>query len=148
MTTATALNHLRLEACDPATIAGARGSWPSLDPADQAALERLDLAGERGGLTVMTATADAGLVGYAAVSCTPEADYLDPIVTALGLPTLDADRVCRELVTALLQVRERPRAPLAVHAKSPATRVLIRAGWRAVKTPPTSPYALFSAADI
>ena len=147
MTSAPALDGLRLSAYEADRLTEIREHIHSLHLDGDGAAERLDEAAARPGFALVTGAIDAHLVGYAAVSIAEEATRLDPVVLAPALATLDADRVCRELVAAALRVHERPWATAAVHPTSPAVGVLLRDGWRPVKMPPQATYLLLSGAD-
>ncbi len=103
---------------------------------------------------------------------TLEALRLDPFVIDLDLDTITTDQVARGLVTALLLGRTEPSRASApsgssgssgssqlsapsgtstaarrvlVRPASPAVAVLLRAGWRAIKMDPLSPWSQFEA---
>lgn len=146
MTAAPSINGLRLSAYEADGVDGIREHIHSLHLDDEAAA-RLDEAANRPGFALVTAAIDARLVGYAAASMADAAIILDPVVLSPALSRLDADRVCCEVVEAALRTHELPWAPVAVHPSSPALGVLLREGWRPVKTSPHATYLLLSGED-
>lgn len=147
MTSAPPIDGLRLSAYNADRLTEIRQHIHELHLDLDGAAERLDEAADRPEFALITAAVDARLAGYAAVSRGDDDVCLDPVVLAPALSTLDADRVCRALLEAALGLHERPWATLAVHPSSPAVGVLLRAGWRPVKSSPRSTYLLLSGED-
>lgn len=147
MTSAPTIDGLRLSTYEADCLTGIRDHIHSLHLDGDGAAERLDEAAARPGFALVTAAIDARLVGYAATSTAVDATFVDPVVLAPALAKLDADRVCRSLVEAALRAQERPWTRVAVHPSSPAVGVLLRDGWRPVKTPPRATYLLLSGED-
>lgn len=111
------------------------------------AAERLDQATGRPGFRLVTAAADSHVVGYAAASLSRDVLHLDPVMLSPALSTLEADQVCRTMVDALLSDAERPWLRVAVPPASVPFKVLLRLGWRPVKTPHDSAHVLLSTPD-
>lgn len=147
MTTTSSTDGLRLSAYDIDSFAGVRETIHALHLDEDGVAERLDEAACRPGFALVTSAIDALLVGYAVASIAENAICLDPVNLSSALPTLEADRVCRRLVEAALRVHERPWATVSVYPSSPAVGVLLREGWRPVKTSPLARYLLLSGAD-
>lgn len=108
-----------------------------------------------GGFTAEAATAWAAARGRgdavpeSLVDEVHDALRLDPFVIDPDLDTITVDHVARGLVQALLDGRDGVESVrrVLVRPASPAVAVLLRAGWRAIKMDPLSPWAQFEAPE-
>lgn len=145
MTTAPERLELRLDRYDETSLAPIRDQIRGLSA--EGSEQRLDQAIQRSDFRLVTAVDDARLVGYAAASRAHGVLHLDPVRLSSALSTLDADHACHALVDALLSEPERTWLHVAVPPASAPLRVLLRKGWRQIKTTHDSTHVLLSETD-